>query len=182
MLSPGETLARLGGDEFAVVLPETTRQRVTAIAGKLRESLEASFVLDGQWVEVGASIGIARYPEHGRDTETLLRYADGAMYRAKRANGLRVEPVESLPEDQPNKATVLTITVSRVHLAAIAFAEARGLLNSDARVVRWRERMATIPPATTAAYGDATKENPLPFTILNSKLEREYRQLRNAPG
>jgi diguanylate cyclase (GGDEF)-like protein/PAS domain S-box-containing protein len=86
VLHDGDTLARLGGDEFGVVLPATSgRQAASLIADQLQAALVQSFVLDGHRVEVGASIGIALYPEHGHDTETLLRHADGAMYAAKRS-------------------------------------------------------------------------------------------------
>ena len=86
LLQDGDTLARLGGDEFAVVLPTASgRAAVSLIAAQLQGALDCAFVLDGHSVEIGASIGIAMFPEHGRDIETLLRHADGAMYAAKRS-------------------------------------------------------------------------------------------------
>ena len=86
LLHGADTLARLGGDEFALVLPVTSDLRTASlIAEHLQRALVRSFVLDGHSVEVGASIGIALYPEHGRDSETLLRHADAAMYVAKRS-------------------------------------------------------------------------------------------------
>jgi diguanylate cyclase (GGDEF)-like protein/PAS domain S-box-containing protein len=86
VLHDGDTLARLGGDEFAVVLPTTSGRRTPGqTAEALQQTLLHSFVFDGHTVRVGASIGLALYPEHGRDIETLLRHADGAMYAAKRS-------------------------------------------------------------------------------------------------
>jgi diguanylate cyclase (GGDEF)-like protein/PAS domain S-box-containing protein len=86
LLQDGDTLARLGGDEFAVVLPTASgRAAVSLIAAQLQGALDCAFVLDGHSVDIGASIGIAMFPEHGRDIETLLRHADGAMYAAKRS-------------------------------------------------------------------------------------------------
>jgi diguanylate cyclase (GGDEF)-like protein/PAS domain S-box-containing protein len=80
----GDVVARLGGDEFAVVLPTTADAHSTAItARRLLNTLEQPFVVEGQVLEVGASIGIALYPEHGTDARTLLRRADVAMYDAK---------------------------------------------------------------------------------------------------
>jgi diguanylate cyclase (GGDEF)-like protein/PAS domain S-box-containing protein len=80
----GDVVARLGGDEFAIVLPLTTDMHSTAItARRILNTLEQPFVVEGQVLEVGASIGIAMYPEHGTDARTLLRRADVAMYAAK---------------------------------------------------------------------------------------------------
>jgi diguanylate cyclase (GGDEF)-like protein/PAS domain S-box-containing protein len=79
-----DVVARLGGDEFAVVLPSTADAHSTAItARRILNALEQPFVVEGQVLEVGASIGIALYPEHGTDARTLLRRADVAMYDAK---------------------------------------------------------------------------------------------------
>ncbi|HYK05792.1 MAG TPA: EAL domain-containing protein [Thermoanaerobaculia bacterium] len=80
----GDVVARLGGDEFAVVLPSTADAHSTAItARRILNTLEQPFVVEAQVLEVGASIGIALYPEHGTDARTLLRRADVAMYDAK---------------------------------------------------------------------------------------------------
>lgn len=79
-----DTVARLGGDEFAVVLATSERDHATQVANKLLRSLEQPFVIEGQSLHVGASIGIALYPEHGADEMTLMRLADVAMYVAKR--------------------------------------------------------------------------------------------------
>lgn len=79
-----DTVARLGGDEFAVVLPSADEQAARAIATRLLEVLELPYVLEGREFGVGASLGIAVYPVHGPDADTLMRHADAAMYAAKR--------------------------------------------------------------------------------------------------
>jgi diguanylate cyclase (GGDEF)-like protein len=86
-LRQSDTVGRLGGDEFGIVLPETDARQATEVARKIMESLQPSFELDGQVLSVGASIGIALFPEHGEDEESLIRYADIAMYEAKRSKG-----------------------------------------------------------------------------------------------
>src|SRR5687768_4497078 len=79
-----DVVARLGGDEFAVVLPTAADSSTPAVtARRILNTLEQQFVIEGQVLEVGASIGIALYPEHGTDARTLLRRADVAMYTAK---------------------------------------------------------------------------------------------------
>ncbi|HEX2835050.1 MAG TPA: EAL domain-containing protein [Thermoanaerobaculia bacterium] len=81
----GDIVARLGGDEFAIVLPRTSDATSTALtARRILNTLEQPFVVEAQVLEVGASIGIALFPEHGTDARTLLRRADVAMYAAKR--------------------------------------------------------------------------------------------------
>jgi diguanylate cyclase (GGDEF)-like protein/PAS domain S-box-containing protein len=80
----GDTVARLGGDEFAVVLPQVTDAAEAGhMARNILNALEQPFVVEGQVLEVGASIGIALFPQHGFDARMLLRRADTAMYTSK---------------------------------------------------------------------------------------------------
>jgi diguanylate cyclase (GGDEF)-like protein len=79
-----DTLGRLGGDEFAVVLPEATQDDAIVVAGKLQTALADPVKVDHSSFSIGASLGIAIYPEHGTDPSSLLKGADVAMYIAKR--------------------------------------------------------------------------------------------------
>jgi len=82
-----DVVARLSGDEFAVGLAEVRQHfEATTVAQKLQAALDAPFLIGGHDLRVGASIGISVYPENGSDAETLLRLADIAMERAKRAD------------------------------------------------------------------------------------------------
>lgn len=78
-----DTLARLGGDEFALLLPSTTADQAQALAERLLRAFEAPFEVQSANVQVGLSIGMAVYPDHGAHAETLLRCADTAMHLAK---------------------------------------------------------------------------------------------------
>jgi diguanylate cyclase (GGDEF)-like protein len=80
-------IARLGGDEFAILLPGATVAKAERTAHALLRVLERPFLSDDHALEVTASIGIAAFPEHATDAETLLRRADVAMYAAKRTGG-----------------------------------------------------------------------------------------------
>jgi diguanylate cyclase (GGDEF)-like protein/PAS domain S-box-containing protein len=82
-----DTVARVGGDEFAVLLPTVGDEAgATRIAEKILSAVKEPFEVDGQSLEVSASIGIALFPEHGTDWATLMRSADVAMYVAKKAS------------------------------------------------------------------------------------------------
>lgn len=87
VLRASDTVARLGGDEFAVLLPTVGTAGAMWGARKILTALATPFVLSGQHLVVGASIGMALYPDHGADAATLLRKADVAMYTAKRRGG-----------------------------------------------------------------------------------------------
>ena len=87
-----DTLGRLGGDEFAILLPHLEHPDDAAnVADKILKALAEPFVLEGEEMFITASIGITIYPTDGEDTDTLIRAADTAMYRAKGAgrNGYR---------------------------------------------------------------------------------------------
>lgn len=83
---------RLGGDEFGVVLPGHDDERGRGVADEVRAAVAAHpFVHEGELLRVRLSAGVAAFPAHGSDPIDLLRAADQALYRAKRAGGDRVE-------------------------------------------------------------------------------------------
>ncbi|MCM2257154.1 MAG: EAL domain-containing protein [Vicinamibacteria bacterium] len=82
----GDTVARVGGDEFTLLLePLSQPEDAAKVAEKLLQALATPFDVEGHRLHVQASIGISLYPDDGQDTETLLKNADNAMYRAKEA-------------------------------------------------------------------------------------------------
>ena len=87
-LRESDTVARLGGDEFGVVLHGVA---TSADAGTIAESvlarLREPFRVDATTLQIGGSIGLASFPEHGEDVETLIQRADIAMYAAKASSG-----------------------------------------------------------------------------------------------
>ena len=79
-----DTICRTGGDEFVVVLPEIKRSADAAsVAQKIIENLSQPIQVEERELTVTPSIGIAIFPDDGRDAETLIRNADAAMYHAK---------------------------------------------------------------------------------------------------
>ena len=88
VIGPEGLVARLGGDEFAVLPGENTGDPVEleAIAQRLMACVQEPVNVDEMTLEVGVSIGIARFPRDGEDPHSLLRSADVAMYAAKEAH------------------------------------------------------------------------------------------------
>ena len=77
-------LARLGGDEFTILIPDLERvEHALNVAQRVTEAMRRPFLIDAHEIFVTASIGISLYPEDGQDADSLLKYADTAMYHAK---------------------------------------------------------------------------------------------------
>ncbi|HUE39708.1 MAG TPA: sensor domain-containing diguanylate cyclase [Candidatus Binatia bacterium] len=100
LIRPGDVAARFGGDEFVIALPDTDTAAATRIAESIRATIEACDRLEGEDVnlaEVTASVGVATFPEHAADAESLFRAADTAMYSVKRAGKNRVAVASLVP-------------------------------------------------------------------------------------
>jgi predicted signal transduction protein with EAL and GGDEF domain/FixJ family two-component response regulator len=77
-------LARLGGDEFTILIPDLERvEHALNVAHRVKEAMRRPFLIDGNEIFVTASIGISLFPEDGDDCNSLLKFADTAMYHAK---------------------------------------------------------------------------------------------------
>jgi diguanylate cyclase (GGDEF)-like protein/PAS domain S-box-containing protein len=159
-----DTVARLGGDEFAVVLPAVADANGAALtARRVLNTLEQPFVVDGQVLEVGASIGIALYPEHGTDARTLLRRADVAMYAAKQAQSgysFHRDDHESRSPDQLSLVVEMRHAVERgelelhyqpkLHLRS-------GLMTRAEVLMRWNHRKrGQLPPSLFIPLAERT--------------------------
>jgi diguanylate cyclase (GGDEF)-like protein/PAS domain S-box-containing protein len=84
LVREGDTVARLGGDEFILLVPGITSEEDAAkIAHKICSAIRQPFSIDGRELFVTTSMGVSTYPSDGHDSETLVRNADSAMYRAK---------------------------------------------------------------------------------------------------
>ena len=92
---PGDQVARLGGDEFAVIVQDADESAVRSVGERIRAALFDPIQLAALTLDIEVSIGIALCPEHGADSDTLLRCADVAMYVAKEARaGIETYAVE----------------------------------------------------------------------------------------
>ena len=90
MVRQSDTVARVGGDEFALVIsPVVDRAAAAGVVRKLRAALREPFTHAGATYSVGASVGLALFPDDSESTGTLREIADKAMYEEKRANKAR---------------------------------------------------------------------------------------------
>jgi diguanylate cyclase (GGDEF)-like protein len=88
-LRESDFVARLGGDEFVLIIEGLSRNNslqddAQLISDKILQRLTPPMLLDNTRHQIGASLGIAMYPDHGPNIDSLILIADQAMYRAKR--------------------------------------------------------------------------------------------------
>ena len=82
---------RYGGDEFILLLLDKSEQESLEIAEAIRSSLEqTTFLIDSRKINITASIGLASYPKHAKNSQQVLKMADEAMYNAKSKSRNRV--------------------------------------------------------------------------------------------
>jgi diguanylate cyclase (GGDEF)-like protein len=87
-----DTVTRFGGDEFVIVLAETCgAAALTAVMEKVTAAIAEPIIWKGTLLRIGASMGLARYPEDGVDAHSLLQRADESMYSEKARRQWRAE-------------------------------------------------------------------------------------------
>jgi diguanylate cyclase (GGDEF)-like protein/PAS domain S-box-containing protein len=148
-----DVVARQGGDEFLVLLAdldrtdeaEAPRARAEVVADRIREALEAPFDLHGTMFYATGSIGISLFPHDAQDAETLMRNADAAMYRTKRAEpgGFSVfEVSDADPATRLSLTTRLRAAVKDEHWVLHwqpIVDLATGRVDSLEALIRWRD-------------------------------------------
>ena len=185
-LRESDTIARLGGDEFGVLLPGVaTGPEAVSAAEKIRAALEPDLFIDGLPVHVDASIGIALYPQHGEDVDTLLQHADVAMYEAKRTHsGHEIYSVEHDPYNPVRLAMVGQLRRALdegqvlLHYQPKVDLESGMVVGAEA-LVRWQHPdRGLIPPADFVPMAERTGLiKPLSRYVLDHALAqcREWR-------
>jgi diguanylate cyclase (GGDEF)-like protein/PAS domain S-box-containing protein len=174
-----DTVARLGGDEFAILLPGPT-DLVSAcrVAERLIDALKEPFSIEGLLLEVGVSIGVALYPEHGASAQELLQHADVAMYAAKRGP---TSFVVYSARDDTNSVRQLTLTGQlrraieddQMVLEFQPKIDTRGdRLAGVEALVRWRHpELGPIPPSEFIHSAEQTGLiRPLTLWVMNAAL------------
>jgi diguanylate cyclase (GGDEF)-like protein len=180
-LRENDTVARLGGDEFGVLLPKVfDAETAVAVARKLRTTLEEPFTIHGLALQIEASIGIALYPDHGGDVQSLLQRADVAMYVAKEhPAGCEVYTRER-DDYSPDRLTLLTglrRAIDRgellLHYQPKADLRTGEILGVEA-LVRWRHpERGMIPPDEFIPAAQKTGViGPLTMFVLDEALRQ----------
>jgi diguanylate cyclase (GGDEF)-like protein/PAS domain S-box-containing protein len=185
-LRQSDTVARLGGDEFAV-LPAagTDLHGASQAAQKILHALEQPFVVDGRNIDVGASIGLALFPEHGEEADTMMRHADVAMYVAKRTK--RGSVVYTPQHDEKTAAHLALIGELRhaighdelvLHYQPTVALGSGKTMGVEA-LVRWRHpKQGLMPPEKFVPAAEETElVQPLARWVLNQGLGQLRRWL-----
>jgi diguanylate cyclase (GGDEF)-like protein/PAS domain S-box-containing protein len=162
----GDVLARQGGDEFLLLLDcagaADPRAHAQAAGERIAAALDAPFELSGAEFHVGSSIGVALFPEHAQDLETLLKHADSAMYRAKRSGGGTVAFYEADDGDARHRLS-LTTRLRRAIGSGELVLHHQPILTPDGRLyglealVRWEDPEAgLVPPGAFISIAEET--------------------------
>jgi diguanylate cyclase (GGDEF)-like protein/PAS domain S-box-containing protein len=147
LLRETDVLARLGGDEFAIIQPGEANQRdaARALAERIIATLAKPFAIEAADINIGTSIGIALAPEHGAGSDSLLKMADLALYRAKSAgrNGYcffapeMSEIASARQEIEGDLRRAVQQDEFELHYQPIIDAKTRKICSVEA-LVRWR--------------------------------------------
>ncbi|MDQ7988515.1 MAG: EAL domain-containing protein [Candidatus Dactylopiibacterium sp.] len=168
----GVTLARLGGDEFAVLMHAIQGPaEALAMAQQLSALLSEPIEVEGIFIEIGASIGVALYPQHGGTSHALLRCADVAMYAAKNSVG-RVSVYDNVHDaHNPHRLAMITELGAAIrggqlvlHYQPRYHLQTQRWMGAEA-LVRWQHpRLGFIPPGNFVQFAE-TSELIRPLTL-----------------
>jgi diguanylate cyclase (GGDEF)-like protein/PAS domain S-box-containing protein len=159
-----DLVTRMSGDEFVIVVV-SLRDAGTAeaIAERIQSAIQAPIAIGGAVLNVSASMGLALFPHHGTDMESLLKHADIALYQAKEAGrrchrmfsqDMLVRVSESVALEQALRRAVGTDQLSMVYQPIIDLRSGR--IASLEALMRWRHpELGSIPPAQFIPIADA---------------------------
>jgi diguanylate cyclase (GGDEF)-like protein/PAS domain S-box-containing protein len=185
LLGPRDMLARFGGDEFIVALPDLptadAEARARACAQTILVAMGPAFEVSHHTVAVSASIGLACYPRHGGDGETLLRHADIAMYEAKKAGRGELRFFSDAMNAAARDALVIdgalrhAIAANEFRLEYQVIAEAdSGRVGKVEALLRWRS--ATLGTVTPDRFIPVAEDSGLIVELGSWVLEEACRQ------
>ncbi len=186
-----DTVARLGGDEFVVVLTNIIKENDLALlAQKILETLRVPYDLDGEHVEISASLGVALYPEDGKDVMLLLKNADTAMYHAKEAGKGRIQfYTESMTQDAAARfrlAADLRLALEQEEF--IVYYQPKvsmitGQILGMEALVRWQHAGEIIPPYKFIPVAEETGIiNEIGAWVLRQACVQTKKWHENFPG
>lgn len=148
----GDVLARLGGDEFALICPDVGRDLLSNKAERLIAAATQVYAVYGFEFQLGVSIGIALYPEHGSNLNGLLRSADIAMYEAKKqrnsvcfyAGNMEKKYLRNIKIEQALRLALQNNELSMVYQPQV---NSQGRVLGVEALVRWHSaELGFVPP------------------------------------
>jgi diguanylate cyclase (GGDEF)-like protein/PAS domain S-box-containing protein len=169
-----DLVARQGGDEFLVLLadihppavpedPEYARNAADTVARKIRRTLHEPFVVADVEIFVSASIGVSLLPDDAADSETLLKHADAAMYRAKDA-GRDCHALYAVSKDdalaQLSMAGRLRTAIEKadglvLHYQPLVRLDSGEIVGAEA-LIRWQDDERLVPPGDFLPLAERT--------------------------
>ncbi len=173
---PRASLARLGGDEFALLLAEVASDaEVAHTARRLLDSLDSAYDVEGLLVEVTASVGIACFPDHGRDPAAITRHAEVALRAARVSRGLVTFYQPENDPYQPQRLELISSLRRAIREGELELyyqpkldLEARRVIGAEA-LMRWHHpSLGLLQPETFITLAEQTGQ----MRALTSQLIR----------
>lgn len=164
LLEGNSVVTRQGGDEFIILMNEKNEEKIRSVAHSIVTTISQPYLIGENEVNVNASCGISLYPEHTDNIETLMIYADGAMYAAKKENGNKVvlynqeitkeKNYRYRVEDRLRKA----ISNEKIEVYYQPKIDARGdILTGVEALLRWTdEKLGFVPPDVFISVAEET--------------------------
>jgi len=163
VLRPGDVIARLGGDEFALLLAPADAAQAQAVAVRIGQAFAQPLSLSDQTVDLSAGLGIALWPAHAREADTLLSRAEVAMYAAKQrtAGAQLYDPaLDSASAQTLSLLSELRHAVQADELRLYLqpkVATASGALVGAEALVRWQHpQRGLVPPMQFIPFAEQT--------------------------
>ena len=180
LLRKTDTVARIGGDEFAIILSDVTQEQAVSISEKIGACLSSEFAVENHKFNIGCSIGVAMFPEHGVDSSVLLKCSDLAMYVAKR-NHLNHEVYDAAEYQQSESKLSLHTSLQKaieqdellLHYQPKVDLRTGALIGVEA-LVRWQHDDHLIYPDKFIPYAEKTGLiRNLTKWVLNAALKQQ---------
>jgi diguanylate cyclase (GGDEF)-like protein len=161
--SGSNLVGRFWGDEFVFLLRDANRAAASRFVESLTSALRDPFVLDGQRLDVDASLGVALYPGDGRDAATLLRRAELAMYAAKRQHSSVAFAVEAGDEPPPEQLSLIgEMREAMARQEFLLYYQPKldlvsGQVTAVEALIRWRHpQRGMVPPGRFIPFAEKT--------------------------
>jgi diguanylate cyclase (GGDEF)-like protein len=186
LVREGDLVARLGGDEFGILLCEGDVGLARAVAQRIEHAFIAPLQLEGHQVDMGAGIGIACWPQHADDGDTLLNRAEVAMYAAKRRDNGPFVYEPSIDVASAQTLTLMTELRQAVEAGQLRLYLQPKLSLSDERVigaealVRWQHpERGLVPPVQFIPFAEQTGFIRVLTQWVFEEAARQWKALRD---